>query len=180
MRSYQNACPRNLHPPRNNFRIILPRKFRELRALAIACWYFPDWLKFEIILQLSVDNIFSLDWKNKGLELSLELSLLSSSEQLMLSYLNCYINRRELFGTILQEDLQRALSEIKIIPEKNGPVVRPIRRKGYKDKGTWRPPHRWLPTDGFLLRKEQEEKEKKKLLFTLLLTILRHKLLARK
>lgn len=94
----------------------------------------------------------------------------------MLAYLDQEINKRELFGTILQEDLKKALQSLEVILEQTGPVVRTIRRKGYKDKGTWRLPHRWTPTYDFSFREEQLEREKKKFAFTLLLNYLRHKL----
>jgi hypothetical protein len=145
--------------------------------LAIACWYLPDWIKYEIILHLSTDFIYSLDEKAKGFQLSLELSILSSSEELMLSWIEeGYLNTRILFGTVLQEDLLNALRSLVIIEERQGPVTRVIRRKGYKDKGTWRLPDRWIERFDYTFNNEQQLLEKKRFSFNLLLTYTRHKL----
>lgn len=174
--SYQNACPRKLHPPeKGEYRIILPRDRRSLRALGIACWYLPDWLKWEIILQIS-EKPYSLDFPNRGLEISLELRCLVESKFKMLSYLSTLINPRRLFGTILQEDLSKALKNIRILRSQNGPVLKPIRRKGYKDKGTWRPPHRWKERYDFSLTEKQNLKEFKLRLFNILTLIFLSKL----
>jgi hypothetical protein len=172
--SAQNASPCKLHPPTNlNYRILLPRKFRLLRALGVACWYLPDWLKWEIILQIG-EKPYSLDFANKGLSTSVELLVFSLSKEKMVSYCSNLINPRKLFGTILQEDLKNALKEIRIIPTEVGPVVRPVRRKGYKDKGTCRPGHRWINTyddDSFI--ELQNTKEKRLMLVNLFLTFYR-------
>jgi hypothetical protein len=139
----------------------------------IACWYFPDWLKFEILVTYN-DRIFSLDWKNKGLERSLELGLLSSSEEIMLHWCNKEIHPRVLFGTILQEDLRNALQEIEIIVENSKTPRRKIRRKGYQDKGTWRPPHLWLESFDFSFNEIWNLRERQKLIYQLLLLIYRY------
>lgn len=157
MRVCQNACPDKLHPPRNSFRLSLPRKFREQRALAIASWYLPDWLKWEVLLQLREEHNFdhiSFNWVQE-----IELYCLSEKEEIALHYIVESYNLRQLFGTILQEDLQKALMSLEIIKEKQGPVRRPIRRKGYRDKGTWRPPHRWKPTSDYSLTQKQNREE---------------------
>jgi hypothetical protein len=174
---YQNARPCKLHPPKANFRIKFPRNFRQLRALAIASWYLPDWLKYEVILHLSTDFIYSLDIKAKGFQLSLELGCLSYSEEVMLSWIEeGRLSTRVLFGTVLQEDLVDALRSLEIFEEQQGPVVRPIRRKGYKDKGTWKSPDRWTEHFDFSFNQEQFDLEKKRFSFTLLLTYTRHML----
>lgn len=92
----------------------------------------------------------------------------------MISYCSLNISTREIFGTILQEDLLRAFRELQLVPEKTGPVIKPVRRKGYKDKGTWRPPHRWIPKSDYSLNEQQLEIEKRRQSITLLLNYLRH------
>lgn len=162
----QNASLCKLHPLEENERLVLPKRFRLRRALAIACWFLPDVLKWEIILQLQ-ENIYSLDFSNKGLTLSSELLILISSKEKCLSYCEKILSSRELFGTILQEDLKNALSELRII-RKSTKVTYPIRRKGYKDKGTWKPPHRRIDNFDFSLTEKQNMKELKESLVRLI------------
>lgn len=84
-KSYQNARPGKLHPlTRDTDNFIFPRKFRELRALAIACWYLPDWLKWEIILYLN-DLVYSIDFEHNGLVQSTELRVLVSRKKILRS-----------------------------------------------------------------------------------------------
>lgn len=177
-RSYQNARPDKLHPPSSGFRVGLPSKFRERRALVIASWFLPDWLKFEIQLQFLTEGIYSLDWNNKGLEQSLELALYANSLEDMLLSLQkeVWITKRVLFGTVLKEDLKNALSSLRIILPKTAPPKRKVRRKGYQDKGTWRPPHRWLPSSGYLDKLEWYRREKCKLIFDLIFQTYQYKL----
>jgi hypothetical protein len=174
-KSYQNARPGKLHPlTRDTDNFIFPRKFRELRALAIACWYLPDWLKWEIILYLN-DLVYSIDFEHNGLVQSTELRVLVSSEEDSKKFVQSYYNPRELFGTILQEDLKNALLSLEH-KEQSDVVRKPIRRKGYRDKGTWRPPHRWQEKHDYSFRDEQMLIEKKRLLITLFTLIYRYKL----
>lgn len=175
LESYQNARPGKLHPSNSILEIRLPKRFRELRALFIACWYFPDWLKFNILLGLN-GKIFSLDWKNKGLERSLELDLLSTSEKMMLLFVQKEINPRVLFGTILQEDLKNALQNLEIVKENSKNPRRKIRRKGYQDKGTWRPPHRWIETSDWTFKELWYQRERQILVYQALLHIYRYTL----
>lgn len=169
LESYQKASPRKLHPPGNSFNepsIVLPKSRRLLRSLGIACWFLPEWLKWEIILQLS-EKPYSLDFSSKGLEISLELRCLVESQEIMISYVSYFINPRELFGTILQEDLLEALKNIRVKEKQSGPVKKPIRRKGYKDKGSWRLPHRRLEKFDFTFIEEQNSKELKSRIYLL-------------
>lgn len=134
-------------------------------ALAIASWFLPEWLSWEIRIQL-IDYTYSTDFKTKGLEQSIVLRLLVRDQRIMLNYLRIFINSRELFGQILNEDLRRALLSTRLKVEQ-GPVRRKIRRKGYRDKGTWRPPHLWMESSDFSFNFEQSNLEKKRLLIDL-------------
>lgn len=176
-RSYQNARLGKLHPSPGSFRVILPKKFRELRALLIASWYLPDWLKFEILLSFQERGIFSLDVSTKGLSRSLELGLLQDSKESMLLFLEKgWITKRVLFGTILQEDLSNAFSSLRIQLQKDKIPKRKVRRKGYQDKGTWRPPDRWIERFDSTFNEYWTKREKVKLFYELFLSILRYKL----
>lgn len=158
--------PMNLHS-----KLIWPRGYREIRALLIASWYLPEWLKWEVVLHYNVDFIYSLDFENGGLEHSLEILLLTSSKEVMVKYLlECSpLSARDLFGNVLGSDLVRALRSISISqsPKK---VKRKVRRRGYQDKGTWKPPDRWTDRYDLTLDRNQLYREKKKLILELLYT----------
>lgn len=176
--SHQKPRPGNLHPLNEDseVRIILPRKFRELRALAISCWYFPEELKYEILLELGKETS-SNSKRNFRLSQEIEIAVLSNSLEHCLSYLcSGIISTRVLFGTILQEDLLNALKNLRIIRVRKNEPRRIVRRKGYRDKGFRRPPHRWLPSEDFSLIEHQNRKEKLQTLETLLTHIFLRKL----
>lgn len=161
----QNASPGNPQTPMNlNSKITWPRRFKEIRALLIASWYLPEWLKWEVILHFSVDFSYSLDFDSKGFEHSLEIKLLTTSREVMIKYLleASSLSARDLFGNVLGKDLESALRSINISksPEK---VRRKIRRRGYQDKGTWKTPDRWTERYDFTLTELQLQREKKKL-----------------
>jgi hypothetical protein len=84
----------------------------------------------------------------------------------MINYIKEFLNPRELFGQILSEDLASALFHL-TIKVNEGPVKRKVRRKGYRDKGTWRPPHLWRESFDYSFNIEQSNIEKKRLLLDL-------------
>lgn len=167
--SRQNACLDRLHPSSDfDFDVILPRKFREIRALEIACWFIPDdLLKWKIISELDEIKVYT-DFSNKGLLNSVQIELFRDSENTMIKCLEqeVFFTKRQLFGTILQEDLRNALNSLRI-KRKNFKVRRKVRRKGYQDKGTWRSSDRWLERFDYSFVLEQQEYEKKLLLIKL-------------
>lgn len=55
---------------------------------------------------------------------------------------------RDVFGNIIPMGLKALNQKVKVVdPYRQGPVRRPQRKRGYDDKGSSRPAHRWLPTD---------------------------------
>lgn len=175
----QNACRCKLHPPLGNWHLVFPRNFRERRALLIAAWFLPDWLKFEILVSLEGKKVENLDFKSKGLENSIQLESFSQNQisTLLLLEKEVFFSKRVLFGTILAEDLRSALSFLKIVEEFPRKPKIPVRRKGYNDKGTWsRPDRQRRFGNDFILLKEQENIEKKRLLIKLFSKILLLKL----
>lgn len=178
--SRQNASLDKLHPSEDfDFILKLPRTFRERRALSIACWFLPkeySFLKWKLILELQ-DLKDNTDFSNKGLLNSVQQRLLSDSEFFCLECLNSelFFSKRELFGTILQEDLKKAFFNLRIVYESNR-VKRKIRRKGYQDHGTWRSPDRWLEQFDFTFNDEQNLYEKKLTCITLITLIYKIKL----
>lgn len=137
--------------------ISYPRDFRLIRALVISHWYFPEKLFWRIHLDLQDFSFSQLNKKQR-----LEINLLLSSKENMEKYL--YRTERysasEIFGNILGNDLKDLEKCLKFRRRKFGPVREPIRRRGYKDKGTRKPSHRWLPDSDFSLTEKQIELEK--------------------
>lgn len=174
-RSCQNALLCKPDPPFEEFDLVLPKKYRELRALAVSSWFAPEWLQWEIRLRLE-NFVFSLDFNNKGLIHSLELRLLVSSKENAMLWLRENYSSSVIFGTILFDDLQRAFSNTRCIIRGKGPVRRIQRKRGYRDKGTWRPPHRWIERDDISFRSQQMLIEKKRLYITLVTQISLHRL----
>lgn len=161
----QNASPGYPQTPINLYsKIIWPRKWREIRALLIASYYLPEWLKWEVILHFSVEFSYSLDVESKGLEHSLEIKLLTTSKEVMINFLlkTSSLSARDLFGNVLGRDLEDALRSIHLF-ESPKKVRRKIRRRGYQDKGTWKTPDRWIETHDYTLRELQLQREKQKL-----------------
>ena len=143
-----------------------PRKFLYLWVLAIASHYTEEPWSWEVRLLLSGKAKFP-QWNQRGLERSLELRLLVSSKEVALRYLEENYNLSEVFGKMNQL-LPKALEEIKYSSKNNGPVLHKVRRKGYQDKGTWRSPDRWTPTEDYTLTQEHLDFERKLLLFDFL------------
>lgn len=180
--SRQTACPGKSYPSYSQTKgdLILPVKFRQLRALAIFAWFCPDEaLKFEILVQLSLRKKGKhLDWKHGDLEKEISLDLMIHSKEICLSLIEeeLFFSKSALFGTILKEDLASALREIRIRPFDQRPPRRLVRRKGYRDKGSRRAPDRWTDPYDLSLDLQQLENEKKKLLQQLLYYVLLDKL----
>lgn len=142
---------------------ILPKRFRELRALAICHWYLPDFLKFEINLEIRSRSPYSLDFEFGGFEQSLELLILTESQEVMVSYLRYQerFSARELFGTILHDDLLRALAHLDLYVRNVGKSRRKVRRKGYQDHGSRRPDDRWEEKSDWSFTEYQNLKEER-------------------
>lgn len=149
--------------PNSELVSILPRRFRELRALAILLWYLPEDLRFEIQLKLKQLFPYSLDFENNGFQQSLELQILSESKEIMLKYLVFQENftSRELFGTILREDSLSALKNLRIYWKDPLPAKKKIRRKGYQDQGSRRPDDLWTEKFDYSFTEKQNLKEER-------------------
>lgn len=161
----QNASPGYPQTPLTLYsKIVWPRRFKEIRALLIASWYLPEWLKWEVILHFSVDFSYSYDFASNGFQHQLEIRLLSTSKDVMIKYLleASSLSARDLFGNVLGKDLEFALRSLNIT-ESPSKVRRKVRRRGYQDKGTWKTPDRWTERYDFTLNELQLQREKKKL-----------------
>jgi hypothetical protein len=138
-------------------RIYYPRNFRLIRCLCIVFWYFPENLHWRILLDL---KDFSFSHFNK--KQRIEIQILLSSKENMEKYLfrTERYSGAEIFGNILGNDLQELNKELRFQRLRPGPPRRTIRRRGYKDKGSRRPDHQWLPREDFSLREKQLSLEK--------------------
>jgi len=143
--------------PSDQLKIVYPRKFREIRGLVIVHYFFPESLMWEVKMGLEVLNLNHLNKKQ-----ILEIRIMLSSERNMIKYLfltNRYTSH-EIFGNIVKDSYQAA-ENLKAFPV-NTKVKRPVRKRGYSDKGSLRPRERWLPTHDFSLTAKQNEIEEKR------------------
>lgn len=143
-------------------RISYPREFRLLRTLSIVQWYFPEELHWRVHLDL--EN-FSFSWLNR--EQKVELSILLSSKENMKKFLfeTEFCTSNEIFGNIIGNDLKDLFKVFKISQKKIfnfGPIRVPIRRRGYKDKGSRRPSHKWIETSDFSFTDYQNQLEEER------------------
>lgn len=136
-----------------------PRDFASLRSLAVVHWYLPEFLFWRIHLDLL--GLSLSQFTNKQF---LELQILLSSKENMVFYL--FETKRyssfEIFGNILGNQLQVSLKKLGIKERIPGPVARKERHRGYRDKGSLRPSHRWLESNDWTLTEKQNDLEERK------------------
>jgi len=138
-----------------NLEISYPRDFRLLRSLSIAQWYFPEFLHWRVLLDLKEKSFSQLNSKQK-----IELEILLSSKENMQIYLfeTERYSSGEIFGNILGNDL-RDLRKLSIHWKVIKRPLRKTRHRGYRDHGSRRPDHRWLPSFDVTLTEVQLKKE---------------------
>jgi hypothetical protein len=139
------------------------RDFRSLRALSIILWYLPEELKWEILLVLESMPLNFLNFKQI---LEIKIYLAGKIEMQKFLYLTERYSARELFGNILGNELEVCLKNLKIFLRTKPRAKRKIRHRGYRDKGSLRLPHCWLPSSDFLLTEEMNSIERKRYLTT--------------
>lgn len=139
-----------------DFYFDFPRKLYQIRGLCIIVHYLPDILRYRIILDLE-ERIYKFSLKEQ-----LELKILLSSKENMIKFLflTQKYSSHEIFGNIVNDGI-KSLKVIRI-RRKNLKIVKPIRKRGYDDKGSLRSSDRWLPSFdiSFIERQNQIEKEK--------------------
>lgn len=156
-----------------SYSIHYPRNFRLLRALAISQWWFPEILHWRIWLDLT-DMTFS--WLSRKQIVELNVYLHSKEDCLKYLYWTDRFSGNEVFGNLLGKDLTETLKVLKITRKVKRKPRKSIWRRGYRDHGSRRPLHRWLPSEDYsfdeyqvLLEKERELTNK---LINRILTIL--------
>lgn len=155
----------------DNYNIVYPRSYKDLRNLIVVNYYNPENLRWRIFLDLNEKSFSNLNNKQR-----IEISLLLHSKEKCFKYL--YLTERysshEIFGNILETGC-KVLGNLQIRKESTKLVV-PEFRRGYRDKGSLRPKERWLPDSDYSLTEMHMNKEKKtdlrnKTIIRLLLTI---------
>jgi len=143
--------------PSDQLQIVYPRKFSELQGLALVFHYLPESLYWEIKLGLEDLNLNHLNRKQ-----ILELRIMFSSKDNMVKYL--YLTQRytsnEIFGNLVKNGVN-SIKNLKII-ERSTKVVKPVRKRGYTDKGSLRPREKWLASHDYTLTNLQNEIETKR------------------
>lgn len=154
------------------YNLKFPSKYRHLRALIIAAWFFPqEVIGWKIIFDLQ-DKLryFSLDLEGRGVDLTIEIRLLLDSKESCLNYLKSEISSNELFGNILRSDLSEALKILHFY-RKSDHVQRKIRRRGYNDKGSRRDESKWIESHDYSFTEFQNYRETLQLQIDLLILL---------
>jgi hypothetical protein len=98
--------------------------------------------------------------------LEIKIYLAGKIEMQKFLYLTERYSARELFGNILGNELEVCLKNLRIFLRTKPRAKRKIRHRGYRDKGSLRLPHCWLPSSDFLLTEEMNSIERKRYLTT--------------
>lgn len=114
---------------------------RDFFVLTILSWYMPEWA--QILLRIQIEE----EWNDNMSELK---SAMLSSKEMMLSILQIqeYYNGFDLFGNILGKKsivLKKIGHFFKLRQPQRSKPKKPIRKRGYTDKGSRRPEHQPEP-----------------------------------
>lgn len=142
----------------SDYRLVpVPRKLDELKALTLVSYYVEDKAVGFYLREQIRDKLKSFSLEDR---LSLEI-LLCGKKELVLEYLllNNEISSRTFFGNIVPLG-KRLFNQLHFSRRKLGPVVKPVWRRGYKDKGTLRPITKRLPNYDYSFTDAQNEKER--------------------
>lgn len=143
----------NLHADNLSTFSLRGAKLDDLIRLALFSWYVPEEVGF----------VLRADLVQKGKQLSLlDRTLIS---QFLKSKAYCLLflqetqlwHSRDLFGNLLSKKFQLSRF-LKLTPLKRK-IAKVQRKRGYDDKGSKVPEHRWLPTSDWSLTKLQNEIE---------------------
>lgn len=108
----------------------------------------PDWISVFIETEVS-KRIRKLDFEDQVFIRTL-MSLETEEQVTKFLYWTPYLGSRKLFGLVLNQDRIKAIwSKLEFRSSTPSDRVKiPQRKRGYDDKGSKRPDHLWLPTDG--------------------------------
>lgn len=133
-----------------------PRSFKEVLGLSTVLWYYPENLKWRILLDLQEKNFSQLNEKQR---IQIQIFLNSKEDMLKFLYETKRYTSHEVFGNILGT----AVKVSRNLPchRKSTLVIETKRKRGYDDKGSLRPKEKWLPDFDFSLTELQLKKEKR-------------------
>ena len=157
LREVQNEqLDRRMHDPiapNAELIISLPKKYRYERTVlitAIASWYLGDFGK---LLRVNLEQ-FNL---HKCVTKKIKIALCLSSRTSMLEVL-CSMTPRDFFGNLLPE-LLYVVNHLYLHWRKPQRARRLVRRRGYRDHGTYVPRERWTPRSDWSLTELQSSIE---------------------
>ena len=127
------------------------RKLSEVKSLCITSWYLDE--SSRILLQEDLRFFIKrFEWKDQT-----EVLILLSSKRNMLEYLSTF-SWRILFGNLFKT-IQKDSERLRFVTTTPNRSKRKVRRRGYNDKGSCRPEHRWLPDKDYSLDLLQDQIE---------------------
>lgn len=137
--------------------VFYPKDFRLLRTLSIIQWWLPDDLHWKVLVDLDQLNF---SWLNNKQQL--EIAILLSSKEICLYYLwkTKRYSGSEIFGNLLGNDFQDLFRQMKVREIKPKRPKRTIRRRGYRDHGSRKPDHKWLPDSDYTWTEYQNLRER--------------------
>jgi hypothetical protein len=175
MRSFSESLSRIIPNDSEPTEVIIkyPRSFKSLRSLAIVQWYLPEKIRWQIFLDME-----EMSFSHLNLKQVLEIRTLLQSKEIMQIYLyqTERFTNREIFGNILGNELRTSLQELKIQRKNYKKPKRIQRHRGYRDKGSWKPPHRWTPNSDFSLTDIQNRLEQRHYLTLKYINLLKQEL----
>jgi len=141
----------------DDWNIVYPKKFEELRGFICVTWFLKEeLLKWRILGDLLLKNF---TWLNRKQQI--EISLLLSSKKTCIEFLrkSKRFTSHELFGNILFNGCLQ-MKKLKCFRRTRGPIVYPLRKRGYDDKGSLRKKEDWLERFDSSFTSEQNRREK--------------------
>lgn len=152
--------------------MIFSKKYRDLLTLTILLQYseyfgdFREYVIYEVQRYLEDRLLFP------------EIAAMLHSKRVCLDVLlhfSRYHTPHAIFGNLLNpEQINRVLDSVHLRLIKPRKVIRPVYRRGYKDKGSLRPETRWLPTNDWSYSEEQVRiEQRRKEYFDLITTMVR-------
>lgn len=156
-RNHVSASPTRLSDNPKEVRVFYPKDFRLLRSLAIIQWYLPDDLHWLVLVDLKE---LTFSWLNDKQKLEIAILLSSKSNMLVYLYETQRYSGSEIFGNILGNDLHDLFRHMKVRELTPRRPKRTVRRRGYRDHGSRKPDHKWLPDSDFTFTAEQNKRER--------------------
>lgn len=134
-----------------------PKKFEELRGLICVVYFLnEEILKWRILGDLQMKTY---SWLNRKQQIEIQLLLSSKSNCIEFLRKSRRFTSFELFGNILFTGCSQ-LKKLRCFKRVKLPPVRPLRKRGYDDKGSRRKSEDWLEKFDYSFILEQNRREK--------------------